>query len=510
MRTTAAPNVSKHIRGVSRSDLGGEINIKSILALEEQIREYETAIVKLKRARNSLLNVSKLPPEVLGDIFRWNVTLKDDFGGLGKESHDFLLVCHHWFEVASSTPEIWSFWGNTPNDWARWSHRSGTAPLDLVLDANSVDGPFGSTQLDILRDRADRNAIRRIHLKATDSELLSSVVKSLTTGSGVLRPSSVESLVLRNESNELLEISDFFAYNRFPKLQRLELFNCRHSSWDLITSQIVTLVTLELDLYSIEPTPTIPQVLSVLTSNPTLRKVSLFGHVNPDGGGGNPFPRAELCHLKELELGGDPQDVFGVLSRLDYPRQMENLDVTVYECATEDISQIVGPQVRDYLQHCGRSQSRLGLSLSSGYDIELRVGDVDGIDFSVPAPGRVNTFMNVTINSNQAPSEGRLEKATLDLIAHVPLEEVVYFRVRGRLVAVADIFAQLLNLRGLHFERAPPPIVFPMANPGGEGEIFPSLQYIFLDRVVVSGSDGWEPLITFLLWRAGSGRRLHS
>jgi len=115
--------------------LRGETNIESILALEEEIREYEVALKKLKRARNSLLNIFKLPPEVLGKIFRWNVSLKDGFGGLEEESHNFLLVCHYWFKVTSSTPELWSFWGNTPKDWARWHHRSGTAP---AMDSSHV------------------------------------------------------------------------------------------------------------------------------------------------------------------------------------------------------------------------------------------------------------------------------------------------------------------------------------------------------------------------------------
>ena len=93
-----------------------EIETDSIHVLEEQIRERERTAVKLKRARNLLLNVSKLPPEILGDIFRWNVTFKDYSVGLDERSHNFLLVCHHWLEVASRTPEIWSFWGNTPRD----------------------------------------------------------------------------------------------------------------------------------------------------------------------------------------------------------------------------------------------------------------------------------------------------------------------------------------------------------------------------------------------------------
>ena len=87
MQTSVTVDVSKRIRVYhdltqSENRLSGEINIKSIRALDEQIRGHETAIAKLKRTRNSLLNVYKIPPEVLGKIFGWNVTFKNDFGGL--------------------------------------------------------------------------------------------------------------------------------------------------------------------------------------------------------------------------------------------------------------------------------------------------------------------------------------------------------------------------------------------------------------------------------------------
>jgi len=487
--------------------LSGETNAKSILALDEQIREHEAALRKLKRARNSLLNFSKLPPELLGNIFRWNVTLKGDFGGLGKESHNFLLVCHHWFQVASSTPELWSFWGNNPKDWARWCRRSRTAPLDLVLNTNTSDGDLDTTLLDVLQDRADRDTIRRVHLNAADSGLLSSIISSLTShsGSGVPRSIGVKSFVLHNESDELVDISDFFAYHRFPKLQRLELADCTISSWNLITSRIVTLTTLDLDSYTLEPVPTTPQLLSVLASNPALQKLVLFVLVAPDDSAEDPSPPVSLRHLKELKLGGDPQAVFGILGRLDHPRHMDILDITLYGCAVEDVSQVIGPHVQDYLQHRGKSQNGLGLALSSEYEIRFHVGDVDGIDFSVPAPTRVNTFMMVTIQLTQTPSKDRLEKAILDLIAHAPRDEIVYFRAHGKPLAVQDISTQFPNLKGLHFERTPLPAAFPKANHDGDGETFRCLQYICLDRVVVRGGDGWEPLVAFVLFRAHSG-----
>ena len=55
--------------------MGPEINIDSILVLEKRIEEGLGDVVQLKRTRNSLLNIyTRVPPELLGEVFRWNVT----------------------------------------------------------------------------------------------------------------------------------------------------------------------------------------------------------------------------------------------------------------------------------------------------------------------------------------------------------------------------------------------------------------------------------------------------
>ena len=488
-----------------------EINIDSIRAQEEQVREHEGAIIQLKRTRNSLLNVYKLPPEVLGKIFWWNIPLEGDFDGLDERSHNFLLVCRRWFEVASQTPEIWSFWGNTPKDWARFCHRSRTVPLDLVFYYDH-GGYFNTTLRNVLQDRATRDTIRLVHLVTRDSELLSSIIASLTSNSKELRSNGVESLILRNESEMPVNVSNFFANCRFPKLRRLELTDCIILPWDHLKSRTPILTTLKLDFNYALFTPTAPQLLSILASNPTLQQVALIGCAIPGGGGGGRSSfRMQLRHLKELRLQGNLRPIVKLLHQFYYPGIMEKLSLDLHDCNAMDISQIIGPYLRDNLQRHGRPRNGLNLFVSSSYrthgpcTIVFRAGDAGGIDLS--APEWIDPFIEITMRLDRIYRMDELERATLDLISHVPREEVVYFQTHGNPVAMEDASTQFPNVRALSLDAIHLPVAFPSPKPVGDRMIFPALGYVSLKGVLVNNGD-WSPFINFLVRRVSSKNRL--
>jgi len=493
-----------------------EINIDSIGALEEQIKEHERAITKLKRTRNSLLNVSTLPPEVLGNIFLWNVTLEEPgFDGLEEVSHNFLLVCHHWFEVASRTPDLWTFWGNNLEDWEKRCHRSRVgAPLDLVLDEEIyADGPFGEPQRVILENRAARDTIRRVHLRSYDHDLLASIISPLTSPRGELRTKSLESFIVRSEDNPT-DVSDFFARSRLPKVRYLELVNCTISSWDHLTSQTTLLTTLKLSSNNASPTPTMPQLLSMLASNPHLQELKLNARAIPNDDGDGASYQVSLRHLEELRLDGDVGQVFRLLRRLECPQKMGKLSISLSHCMVADISHTIGPYLRDHLRRRGRSQNGLGLSLSHcGFGlITFHVGDVGEFHPSTSESARMVSFLSITFGLDQALPGDVQERGTLDLIAHIPREEIVYFRAGGTLAAVEDLRVQMPNLKALDLFMVPLYAAFQTPEQDGSHvhEKFPpSLQHLFLERLIVNGYD-WVPLIVFLTRRASSGNQLDS
>ena len=483
-----------------------DTNLDSIQALEEQIRERQCPIIQLKRTQNSLLNISRLPPEVLGDIFRRNVIPEGTFEGFENRSYNFLLVCHYWFQVASCTPELWSFWGNNLRDWAKRYLRYPAAPVDLVLDGVQFPGDTLDTTLrKALQDCATADTIRRIHLISEDPELPSSILSPLTANCEGIRSSSVESIIIYDDRwDPAVDISDFFAYYRFPKLQSLELINCAISSWDLIMSRTSVLTVLDLYFEDPTPNPTTAQLLSILASNPALRKVWLAGRTVPDDGGGMSSLRVPLHHLKELNLSGDFRNVVELLHRLDHARNT-NLTLCLREGVVGDISRFLRPCLRDYLHHRGSSQNGLGLSIFQGdRHITLHVGNRGDVH---PESVHMDPLVTITIFLSQSTPNDLLEKAFLDLIADTSREEIVYFQANGNSTVAKDVYAQLPSLRTLHLVKIPISAALPKPNMNEDEGLLPSLQHIVFTGLATDNGD-WGPLIAFLSHRVSSGNRL--
>ena len=423
--------------------------------------------------------------------------LVGDWDGLEKRSHNFLLVCRHWFEVASCSPELWSFWGNTLKDWMRWHSRSAVAPLDLVF-AGFDDDHLDATVSSALRDYATRGAIRRVHLDSGNATFLNSVLFSLTPENEGVRSSQIKSLILVNGDVPPIDVSDFFARYSFQDLQRIDLLHCKISSWDHIGARTGALTDLSLsfEIDHQQPPPTTPQLFSLLTSNPALQTLKLSDPAVPTDDYKLSSFRIPLHHLKVLELAGELRDVFNLLHRLDHPI-LDKLEISPSGCTVADISQVVGPYLRNYLQHRTNSQGGLALSLPYGHDLIFNIGD----------QGEFMGFVILEIKFGVDPSTPLLEKAILDLIAHVPREEVTDLRMHSKPIAMGNIYSQLPNLETLNINGISLSKVFPGPDTIENGAIPVSLKNLTLGWLTVDNGD-WSSLTTFLAHRASAGNPL--
>jgi len=485
-----------------------KINIGFTEALDKKIAERTAETTQLKRSRNSLLNVARIPPEILGYIFYLCIlpVIPGDrdarFASIRRDSRYFLLVCHHWFEVACCTSELWSSWGNNLEDWKRHCLTFETFPLDLVLDGTGPGRQIGSldeTLRDALRDRAARGTIRRVHLRSRDTGLLTSIVSSLTPEGEGVRPTSIQSIVLGN-----VDVYNFFARHRFPVLRSLSLYGCPDLAWDHLKSHTTALVNLSLCDSATSPTsvPTTSQVLSLLASNPGIRTLELRLLESNNDNIYDSTHRVPLRHLKRFSLMGNIHNIFPILQRLELSDRVDYAGLTLLGSTLEETRQVVGPHIRDYLRRDARFGDKLCISILSTIGCVSLQASVLGVGYRrldrIPnktLPGAVFT----TRLPQDTPGKER-DRLCIDILTLLPRERVVTLETNLPKDAMEELFIAMPNIEVLHLASAVISEGFLLPHPDGPNahkKLLPSLQWLCLDGVVTGDGD-WDPLVLYL------------
>ena len=485
--------------------MGCETNIDSIRALEKQIEEGNGDLTELKRARNSLLNIStRVPPEVLGYIFVWSLIMDAGLAhswrleGLQKGSYNFLLVCHHWFEVASRTPELWTSWGTTLQDWKKCHRRrAGAAPLNLVLDGGKSDPDllFDEPLQDAVKSRVRQDTIRRVHLMSSDRNTLASIILSLTPNNEGSRNDNIESIIWQNKGLTFVDVSDFFARSRLLRLRFLNLYGrIQVSPWDRLAPRTTLLTALSLDITIPPPSPTLPasQLFSILSSNPNLQELSLSDAALPDDADSLSF-KVQLLQLNTLSLTGEPHHLLGLLRQLILPETLDDMDLTGYGSTLEDMPQILAPYMQDYFRRDPRFQGRLDLSCSFGDSLSISVGVIYAqTALLVQEPPRVSL---ATLTDLPPPLE-----QLFNLIALIPREQVVRVDAALDVGPPEELFLMMPNIEALNLCDVELSEGFLQPNPDGlhaNTKLLPSLETLWLWDPFLYDDD-WSHLTTYL------------
>lgn len=489
-----------------------EANIHSIRVLEKQIAEGNGDTIKLKRTRNSLLNIStRIPPEILGYIFVWSLPGEQGlsldspllFEGIRKGSYTFLLVCHHWFQVASRTPELWAFWGNTLQDWRSRHHRSRYAPLDLVLCGKHCDifESFDQVLQDAVHSRVLQGVMRRVHLRSHDVDTLASIISSLTPDDEGHKNQNIESIVLQNDGLSFVDVSKFFTRSRLPKLRLLELTgNLLFSSWDcLFRTTLLTSLSLDISEYSPSAPLSISQLFSVLTSNPNLEQLILTDLAIPNVP--DETTQVPLRNLNLLSLTGEFHRIFALLRRLGIPETLDSMYLSGFDCTMEEVNQILVPYIRNHYQRDARFQETLGVcSFSSPGSISISVNAIANHDTAPAAKPPTAAF--TVVLADLAPT-AILEQLLIDLIKLIPREHVVSFNANALLYMKPpeELFLMMPSIRTLYLSGVEVSKGFLQPDPDGpraNKKLLPALRALHLEDVTLTDND-WGHLTTYLV-----------
>ena len=472
----------------------------------------DAEVTRLKRTRNSLLNIARIPPEILGHVFCFAVKTVGDshFARVQKDSYNFLFVCHHWFQVALHTPELWTSWGNSLKDWKRRYLRSGVSTLDLVLDEWYWEG--GSFDEDLrgaLRDRAARDVIRKVHLRSNNPGLLAAIVSSLTPEGDSVRRGSIESIVLSD-----VDVSDFFARYRFPRLRDLYLSGSFSiSPWDHLKSATTTLTNLSLSLTGTPTSSTVPttsQILSLLSSNPNLMSLTLNTLAIKNDDATDPSLQVPLHRLERIYLIGAFPHIFPVLRRLEFSESMNHGEIQFRDGRPEEISGAIGSCIRDYLRRDARFSGGLGMSVSCNLRSVVFHTSVVGAGYhgpdQLPMRGPPYARFAVTL-SRRIPREVR-KRLCFDILPNTPQENIVYLEMNFLLTeeaAVAMPNLEFLHLASLQVSNG---FLLPDENgPNAGKKLLPSLRRLYLEDAEAE-DDNWDPLVTYVAHQASGGQTL--
>lgn len=322
-------------RGLIFDDSSCEVNARAIRNLDVEIQHHGKNIVHLKRLRNSLLNVSLyLAPEILGHVFWWKVLSGvNPSGRISGGTFNFLLVCRYWFDVATSTPSLWAFWGTSLRECVAFHRYSGAVPLYLNLADIDSDREVRSAS-GVLQDRSVQGRIRHLHIH-TSPKTLAKILSLMSTPKQPTVRSRIKSLTFMIEGpwnaerdEEFPDITSFLNARSLPELRFLRLRGC-DLGWNSLILQTSRLTHLFVHTHEGFTKPSVLQLVALFARNNALEEIDLSIEIasTPDDPLLDISTSTFLPHLRRLTIHGSTTGHTRLLNRLTFSNALKQVNV---------------------------------------------------------------------------------------------------------------------------------------------------------------------------------------
>jgi hypothetical protein len=241
--------------------------------LDKSIESDKASLLALKARRNSMVPISRLPPETLSEIFSLAQLLCLDSAGPNHHSLEWInmtYVCRYWRNIALELPRFWVY---LPIGNLQWVQEMLKRSKDssLVIISNS---PHSDSKKSGLRSALKHvHRVRELSVRDISPETWRTLEKKI-----LQKPAPrLEHFCLRAKSEDYREDTLFVTKGILcmaNRLRYLELSNCRFH-WD---SNLLRSLT-HLTLHSVDRDVTMPvgtRFVDILASMLELESLDLY------------------------------------------------------------------------------------------------------------------------------------------------------------------------------------------------------------------------------------------
>lgn len=389
--------------------------------IDGEIQRLNDWICSLKSRRNSLCPISRLPPEVLSEVF---LVFAEQLQAQNRFKVDFkwitiACVCRLWRAIALQHGRLWGRIDTTREDRTKaFVGRSKGAPL-------AIRDSFTGTIAELPFASINPYRYRELHLRAKEGQLGPNVLQVLNSP---IHAPVLESLVLEVSDNypEYTLPPTVFDY-KAPSLTRLQLNNVR-LDWPTALFPSLTHLSVHHSGNTDSPRPSVSQVLTTLKNMPRLEYLHLvdqtiFEQPPPfQNTSVEELPPVSFPRLATLQLFGTTYDCTTLLSHI-IPSSF--VDLEIHCTGVENMSEI--QTVMDFVKgnfsrnNTINDSSLLGVRLGvySG-ELSLNVDDINVEDRRFVSLGmyprvadffesRVSTICPIIFDSVPVPATKRLD-----------------------------------------------------------------------------------------------------
>ena len=283
----------------------------TIDAINKQMDVHFEEIRKLRSAHNSHVPVSRLPAELLSEVFLCIVESSLPYlaSGFARGTFMFRQVCRHWDEVAVGFPQLWVQWlSRAVRAWPLFNTRSKEAPIFLKWQ------PYHAGE-DLPADTVLPGRIRQLEFIGTreqSEKLFRAVDSSAPSNASSIRIYITSHPTQDTEKDTQAHLARFLS-SPLPKLSKLNITNYQPDcSSAAFTTSSLTSLRLSFPAGA-RPRYTLAQFSRILQKHPNLRGLDLEDAAVPQVESTEAPVPFTLPQLDVLKLRGTPECILRVV-----------------------------------------------------------------------------------------------------------------------------------------------------------------------------------------------------